>query len=64
MRTHNIHFQDKMIDLKLFKLYYNIYSCGKKFKGLENVNEFKIAVVNETLVVEPLKFSIVRKLIE
>ena len=55
MSTHNIHFQDKILDLKLPQLYYYISSYGKKtFYGLKN--EFEIAVVNELSVFEPLKF--------
>ena len=30
MSTHNIHFQDKIKDLELFQLYYDICFYGKK----------------------------------
>ena len=53
MSTHSIHFQDKIIDLKLSKLYYHIYSYGKSFYGLKN--QVEIAVVNEPSVFEPPK---------
>ena len=35
MSTHNIHFQDKLIDLELSELYSNISSYGKKFLGTQ-----------------------------
>ena len=53
MSTYNIHFQDKMIALKLSQHFYYISSHGKSFKGLKT--EFEIAVVNEPPVFERLK---------
>ena len=53
MNTHNIYFQDKIIDIKLSQLYYYISSM-EKFLGLKN--KFEIAVVNEPSVFETLKF--------
>ena len=54
LSLHNIHFQDKIKDLKLSQHYYYISTYGKSFQGLKN--EFEIAVVNEPSVFEPLKF--------
>ena len=36
MSTYNIHFQDKMIALKLSQHYYYISSHGEKFQGTQN----------------------------
>ena len=54
MSTHNIHFQDKIKDLKLSQLQYYVFSYGKSFYGLKN--ELEIAEVNEPSVFKPLKF--------
>ena len=53
MNIQDIHFQDKIIDLKLSQLCYCIYIYGKSFSGLKK--EFEMAVVNEPSVFEPLQ---------
>ena len=58
MSTHNIHFQDKIIDPILSQLYYNISSYGKMEKSYLGLkNEFEIAVINEPSVFQPSKFQ-------
>ena len=51
MNTHNIPFSIKM---KIILNYPKFAAIGFFFKGLKN--EFEIAMVNEPLVLKPLKF--------